>query len=81
MWTSPSYIMPVVSTFGWYYSRGCLPPALTARADVKSVASIGVAAEQQTLNDLTDIGALVWGHFVFQAQVAPAVPVIEEDAC
>jgi hypothetical protein len=30
------------------------------------------------LDDLTDVGALVWGHLVFQAQVTPAMPVIEE---
>ena len=52
---------------------------LAAGADVKSVASIGVTAQQQALNDLIDVGALVWRNLIFQAEVTPAVPVIEED--
>jgi hypothetical protein len=52
---------------------------LTARTDVAGVAAIGVAAEEQALDDLADVGALVGGDFVFQAQVTPAIPVIEED--
>jgi hypothetical protein len=52
---------------------------LTARTDVESVAAVGVTAEQQTLDDLTDIGALVWRNLIFQAEVTPAVPMIEED--
>ena len=42
---------------------------LTAGADVESVASIGVAAEQQALDDLIDVGPLIWGHLVFQTQI------------
>ena len=52
---------------------------LTAGADVESVASIGVAAEQQALDDLIDVGPLIWEHLVFQTQIVPAVPVVEED--
>jgi hypothetical protein len=38
-----------------------------------------VTAEQQASDDLANVSALVGRNFIFQAQVAPAVPVIEED--
>lgn len=31
------------------------------------------------MDDLIDVGPLIWGHLVFQAQIGPAVPVVEED--
>jgi hypothetical protein len=52
---------------------------LTAGADVESVAAVGVTAQLQALDDLIDVGPLIWGHFVFQPQIVPAVPVVEED--
>jgi len=52
---------------------------LAARTDVESVASIGITAEQQALDDLIDVSALVWWNLIFQAEVTPAVPVVEED--
>ena len=52
---------------------------LTAGADVESVAAVGVTAQQQALDDLIDVGPLIWGHLVFQTQIVPAVPVVEED--
>jgi predicted amino acid racemase len=42
------------------------------------IANIGIAAQHHTLNDTTDGGPLVKRHFVFQTQVAPAIPVIEK---
>jgi hypothetical protein len=35
--------------------------------------------EHQALDDLIDVGPLVWGNRVFQTQIVPAVPIIEED--
>jgi YD repeat-containing protein len=52
---------------------------LTARANIASVATVRVATEHQALDDLIDVGPLIWGHFVFQPQIVPAVPVVEED--
>ena len=52
---------------------------LTAGADVESVAAVGVTAQLQALDDLIDVGPLIWGNFVFQPQIVPAVPVVEED--
>jgi hypothetical protein len=52
---------------------------LTARTDVESVAAVGVATEHQALDDLASVSALVRRNFFFQAPVAPAVPMIEED--
>ena len=68
----------------------------TARADVAGVAAVGIAAQDQALDNLADgscfatakqflaergiaVGALVSGDFVFEAQVAPAVPVVAEE--
>jgi hypothetical protein len=53
--------------------------ALTARANIASVATVRVATEQQALDDLANVSALVGRNFLFQAPVAPAVPMIEED--
>ena len=50
-----------------------------AGADVESVAAVGVTAQQQALDDLFDVGSLIWGHLVFQTGIVPAVPVTEED--
>ena len=50
----------------------------TARADVAGVAAIGIAAQDQASDDLTDVEALVWEHLVFQAQVAPGGPGLSE---
>jgi hypothetical protein len=52
---------------------------LSAWADVESVAAVGVTAQLQALDDLIVVGPLIWGHFVVQPQIAPAVPVVEED--
>jgi hypothetical protein len=52
---------------------------LTARANIASVATVRVATEHQALDDLASVSALVRRNFFFQAPVAPAVPMIEED--
>jgi hypothetical protein len=44
---------------------------LTAGADVESVAAVGVTAQLQALDDLIEVGPLVWGNLVFQAQIGP----------
>ena len=51
---------------------------LTARANIASVATVRVATEYQALDDLIDVGPLVWGNLVSQAEVMPAVPMIEK---
>ncbi len=48
-------------------------------ADVESETAVGVTAQQQALDDLIDVGPLVWGCRVFQTQIVPAVPMVEED--
>ncbi len=53
---------------------------LTARANIASVATVRVATEHQSLDDLANVTALVSGEFVFEAQVARAVQVVEEEA-
>ena len=52
---------------------------LATGADIAGITGIGIAAGYETLDDLSDVGTLVWGDFVFQALVAPAVPVVAED--
>ena len=50
-----------------------------AGTDIAGITGIGIAAGRETLDDLSDVGTLVWGDFGFQALVAPAVPVVAED--
>lgn len=58
--------------------------ALATGADIAGITGIGIAAGYETLDDLSDeriplrVGLRVWGDFVFQALVAPAVPVVAE---
>jgi len=52
---------------------------LAARADVEGITAVGVAAEDHALDGLADVGALVCGDLVFDAQIAPGVPVVAED--
>ncbi len=52
---------------------------LTARANIASVATVRVATEQQALDDLAKVSALVGRNCFFQAQIAPVMPMIEED--
>ena len=49
------------------------------RADTAGITGIGIAAGHETLDDLSNISTLIWGNFVFQAQVTPVVPVVAED--
>ena len=51
---------------------------LATRADIAGITGIGIAAGHETLDDLSDVGTLVWGDFGFQALVAPAVPMVTE---
>ena len=51
----------------------------TVRAYVASEATVRSVTEHQALDDLIDVGPLVWGNRVFQTQIVPAVPMIEED--
>jgi hypothetical protein len=52
----------------------------TAGADVAGIAAVGVAAEDHAFDALAHVGALVWRDLAFEAQVAPGVPVLAEDA-
>ena len=52
---------------------------LATRADIAGITGIGIAAGHETLDDLSNISTLIWGNFVFQAQVTPVVPVVAED--
>ena len=52
---------------------------LATRADVPGITGIGIAAGHKASNDLSNVSTLIWGDFVFQAQVTPAVPVVAED--
>jgi hypothetical protein len=52
----------------------------TVGADVAGIAAVGIAAEDHALDGLADVGALVWRNLAFEAQIAPGVPVIAEDA-
>jgi hypothetical protein len=51
---------------------------LATRADIPGITGIGIAAGHETLDDLSDVGTLVWGDFGFQALVAPAAPMVTE---
>ena len=52
---------------------------LATGADIAGITGIGIAAGYETLDDLSDVGTLVRRDFVFQALVAPGVPVIAKD--
>ncbi len=52
---------------------------LATGADIAGITGIGIAAGHKALDDLSDVGTLIWGGFGFQALVAPAVPVVAED--
>ena len=52
---------------------------LATGADIAGITGIGIAAGHKPLDDLSDVGTLIWGDFGFQALVAPAVPVVAED--
>ena len=51
----------------------------TVRAYIASEATVRSVTEHQALDDLIDVGPLVWRNRVFQTQIVPAVPVVEED--
>ena len=51
----------------------------TAGADVAGIPAIGGTAKDHTLDDLLDVGPLVNGNLVFEAQGAPGVPVVTKD--
>ncbi len=80
---SPIIIIKIPRFPKWFILKFILTgagiSAAAAGADVESVASIGVAAEQQALDDLIAVSAVVWCNLIFQAEVTPAVPVVEED--
>ena len=50
----------------------------TTGAGIAGITGIGIAAGYETLDDLSDVGTLVRRGLVFQALVAPGVPVIAE---
>jgi hypothetical protein len=52
---------------------------LATRADITGITGMGIAAGHKASNDLSNVSTLIWGDFVFQAQVTPAVPVVAED--
>jgi hypothetical protein len=51
---------------------------LAAMTDPTCIATIGVTAEQHTLNNVPDVSLLIEGIFVGQREVAVALPVVEE---
>ena len=51
---------------------------LAAGAEIAGIAAIRVTAEQHTLDDVPDVSLLIEGDFVGQAEVAVAIPVVEE---
>jgi hypothetical protein len=50
---------------------------LATGADIAGITGIGIAAGYETLDDLSDVCTLVWGDLVFQALIAPAVPIVQ----
>lgn len=56
-----------------------LVPAVGADGECK--AGIGIVAGGETLPDLSDVGALIGRDCGFEAQIAPAIPWVAEDAC
>ena len=51
---------------------------LAAETEIARIAAIRVTAEQHALNDVPDVSLLIEGDFVGQAEVAVAIPVVEE---
>ena len=51
---------------------------LAAGAYPAGVTALRIAAEHHALNDVSDISLLIEGDFVGQAEVAVALPMVEE---
>ena len=51
---------------------------LAAGADPSCVAALRVTAKQHTLDNVSDVSLLIEGDFIGQAEIAVALPVVQE---